>query len=174
MSVENGEGPRIKGTGMPGKMQEEGRGCYDDILYLPHPVSRVHPQMDRLSRAAQFSPFAALSGYEDAIRETGRLTEERVVLCEDEKELLDEKLRQIRAQIAQRPKVTITYFVPDARKEGGTCRSVTGTVRRIDGIGQRVVLQDGREIPMDDIVRLEVGESVCRNLRGERKENDDG
>ena len=95
---------------------------YDDILYLPHPVSARHPQMPLADRAAQFSPFAALTGHEAAIRETARLTKERVELDESRKEILDERLQMIRENLSEKPEVTFTYFQPDEMAmTGGFC-----------------------------------------------------
>lgn len=132
-------------------------GNYDDIIGMPHHVSAVHPQMSRIDRAAQFSPFAALTGYSEAIRETGRLTEERVELDEDVKEILDEKLRMLQHQIEEHdyPEAAIAYFLPDNRKEGGSYVTVSGRVKKIDGYGQAVVMMDGTRIPIKDIVGVE-------------------
>lgn len=160
MSVEQGKSGAGKAfTDFPGLLQKEADlHRYDDIIRLPHHVSAVHPQMDRAARAAQFSPFAALSGYEDAIEETGRLTERRIELSEDEKALLDEKLKQLQQRIAEHPRARITYFVPDVQKEGGSWVSVTGVVKRIDAVGHIILLQDGTAIPAGDIVEMEVTE----------------
>ena len=92
---------------------------YDDIIHLPHHVSRIHPQMSMEDRAAQFSPFAALTGYDAAIVETARLTAQRVELDEYERQALNKKLQFISEHLNEHPKVSITCFVPDARKEGG-------------------------------------------------------
>lgn len=127
---------------------------YDDIMNLPHHVSDVHPHMAVSDRAAQFSPFAALTGYGDAIRETGRLTDTRIELDEDAKELLDEKLRMIQERIASRPEVSITYFCPDERKAGGFYTTVTGCVKKIDGYAGAVIMGDGTRIGMGDIVKI--------------------
>ena len=123
---------------------------YDDIINLPHHVSGRHPQMSLYSRAAQFAPFAALSGHDDAIEETARLTDERRELEQGESEVLDRKL----ACLAQRQgstSVDITYFQPDGRKNGGSYRTVTGTIKKIDDIEGRIVLTDGTSIPVDAV-----------------------
>lgn len=144
-------------------------GNYDDIIGLPHHVSTVHPQMSRIDRAAQFSPFAALTGYGEAIRETGRLTEQRVELDEDVKERLDEKLRMLQYRIEEQrrkrmqgreeeydyPEAAITYFQPDDRKEGGSYITASGRVKKIDGYEQMVVMLDGIRIPIKDIAGVE-------------------
>lgn len=127
---------------------------YDDIINLPHHVSAVHPHMALADRAAQFSAFAALTGYDDAVRETGRLTDRRIELDEDAKELLDEKLRMLQEQIPDCPEASITYFCPDDKKEGGCYITVTGRVRKIDGYGGKIVLADGTMICMDDILEI--------------------
>ena len=101
-------------------MEKKPKGKYQDIINLPHHVSKTHPQMPLYDRAAQFSPFAALTGYEDAIRETARLTDNWVQLSEDKKQELDEKLRQLIADRERTESVTIIYFQPDDRKEGGS------------------------------------------------------
>lgn len=127
---------------------------YDDIIHLPHHTSSTHPQMPVADRAAQFAPFAALTGHEAAIQETARLTEEKIVLDENAKALLDEKLRLIQEMPAGRREVTVTYFVQDEKKSGGHYISVTGTVRKIDGYRQSMVMADGLRIPLDDIIEI--------------------
>lgn len=129
--------------------------CYDDIIHLPHPISKTHPQMTITNRAAQFSPFAALTGYEDALEETGRLTDVRAVLEEDAKEILDEKLRMIQEEIKNHPEVTITFFVPDGKKAGGAYTSVTGRIKKIDGYEQNVVMCSGIKVPIAEITGIE-------------------
>ena len=133
-----------------------GSGKYDSIIDLPHYQSSRRPHMSNYDRAAQFSPFAALTGYSDAIRETGRLTEERVELDEDMKEGLDEKLRMLKYQIEEGdyPEAAITYFQPDNRKEGGSYVTVSGRVKKIDGYGQALVMVDGMRVLIKDIAGL--------------------
>lgn len=136
---------------------------YDDIINLPHHVSARHPQMSLSDRAAQFSPFAALTGHGAAIKETQRLTEERMELNEDRKELLDEKLQMIRESLSggkggyRLPEVTFTYFQPDEKKSGGAYLSVQGKVRKIDEYGHRVILEDGTALDIGSIVGIEGG-----------------
>lgn len=132
-------------------MQNEEK--YTDMLSLPHPVSATHPQMSIYDRAAQFSPFAALTGYEGAIRETARLTDARIELEEDERAALDEKLRKLREHMAQ-VEVTVTYFQPDKRKEGGSYVTVSGAVKKIKEYERILVMQDGGQIPIDEIVDI--------------------
>ena len=129
---------------------------YDDILYLPHPVSARHPQMPLADRAAQFSPFAALTGHEAAIRETARLTKERVELDESRKEILDERLQMIRENLSEKPEVPFTYFQPDERKSGGAYLTVTGRVKKMDGYERRILLEDGTIVPLEELIDIEL------------------
>ncbi len=124
------------------------------MINLPHPVSKVHPQMPMAERAAQFSPFAALTGYGDAVKETARLTDEKIELDEDAKEILDEKLKQIREQIEEHPEIEITYFQPDERKKGGSYITITGCIKKIDDRKMSVVMQDKTEISIKDIIEI--------------------
>lgn len=126
-------------------------GPYDDIIDLPHPTSERHPRVPMENRAAQFSPFAALSGYDDAVKETARLTDGKIDLTEEEKSILDARLQRL----TPGENAAITYFQPDARKQGGAYLTASGEVKRIDGAAREIVLMDGRRIPIDDI--LEVG-----------------
>ena len=124
---------------------------YSDIIDLPHHVSAQRPRMSMLSRAAQFSPFAALTGYEDSIREAARLTDARIELDECTKAALDAKLRILQSD-PQMP-VSITYFVPDARKAGGAYVTAEGSVRKIDR--HIVRMADRTEIPLECIIEIE-------------------
>ena len=128
---------------------------YDDILHLPHHVSEKHPPMSRLDRAAQFSPFAALTGYEAAVEETARLTDRRIELDESEKEVIDLRLTLVQEHLPEPTEVTITYFVLDKKKTGGAYVSVSGTVKKIDDYVRAVVLSDGKNIPIDDILHVD-------------------
>lgn len=98
-------------------MKQKPRNPYEDMLELPHPVSKTHPQMPRGDRAAQFAPFAALTGYEEAVREAARFTEEKMVLDEDSKEQLDWKLRHLQEKVKEKPTITVTYFLKDEKKK---------------------------------------------------------
>ena len=126
-------------------------GKYDDIIDLPHHVSPTRKRMSMTDRAAQFSPFAALTGYEAAITETGRLTDCQIDLDVDGKAMLDEKLRLLAAHLQEQPEVTITYFVPDERKSGGAYVDKTCRVRRIDLRENAVQTAEGTWIPFDRI-----------------------
>lgn len=133
-------------------------GRYDDIINLPHHTSLTKPRMPMSNRAAQFSPFAALTGYEDAIKETGRLTFEKVELDEDALIVLNRKLQLLIDRLNGKPKVTLSYFIPDARKSGGSYVDVTGMVKKIDNYERLIVLEDGTKIPMDDVIDISVPE----------------
>lgn len=139
---------------------------YDDIIHLPHHVSKTRPQMSMLDRAAQFSPFAALTGYEDAIQETGRLTDERMELSDEDRELLDRKWHYLQEIISDRPEITVTYFVPDEKKAGGSYLTLSGAVRKMDEFERILILTDGRKIRLDDIADME-GEVFAPFIRQE-------
>jgi len=129
---------------------------YDDIINLPHHVSKKHPQMSLEARSAQFAPFAALTGYDDMIDETARITNSRKVLNEEQKAILDRKLKLIQEKIETKPEITITYFVPDLIKDGGEYVSTTGKVKRIDKYKQVIVLEDKMEIPIVEIIEITI------------------
>lgn len=130
---------------------------YGDIIDLPHHVSAVHPQMSLWERAAQFSPFAALSGHGDAIRETGRLTDEWIQLGEDSRESLDGKLQILQEHIREHPQVTVTFFKPDARKEGGAYETVSGSLKKIDTYERKLVMAGGKTVLMEHVIQMECG-----------------
>ncbi len=123
---------------------------YDDIIDLPHHVSRRHPQMSLYNRAAQFAPFAALSGHDDAIEETARLTEARRELTQGERDILNRKLHWL-LQRDDNPVIDITYFQPDKRKSGGRYCTVTGTVKKVDHAEGRIVMADRTAIQFDAV-----------------------
>ena len=127
---------------------------YDEIMGLLHHVSKTRPQMPMSDRAAQFAPFAALTGYDSAIKETGRLTDERIELDEEALAALDRKYQLLMDTLDDAPEVTITYFQPDERKAGGQYVSATGTVKKVDTFGRRILLQDGTRIPLDSVYDL--------------------
>ena len=134
---------------------------YDDIIHLPHHQSQVHPHMSLSDRAAQFSPFAALTGYDDAVQETARLTESRIELDENTRVLLDEQLRLLQINLEEHPFVTFTYFIPDSRKEGGSYSLAAGVIKKLDLLHRTITLyadngiSDGTEIPIDEITAIE-------------------
>lgn len=127
-------------------------GRYDDIIDLPHPVSQHHPQMPLADRAAQFSPFAALTWLDAALQETARLTDQRITLDEYEQAELDKTLQALREAAPQHPAVQITYFQPDARKAGGQYVTSVGHVKRIAEYEQQLILTEGTSIPLAEII----------------------
>lgn len=128
---------------------------YDDILHLPHPTSKNHPRMSIQERAAQFSPFAALTGHAAAIAETARLTDQRMELDEDTKMELDLKQQVLNNITEEHPEITVTWFRPDERKEGGAYVTTAGRLKRIDEVERALVLTDGTAIPLADVVGIE-------------------
>ena len=129
---------------------------YADIINLSHHRSPAHPHMSNYDRAAQFSPFAALTGYDAAVAETARLTDSRIELTEDKKQLLDEKLHLLLDMADHPPAVRITRFIPDERKAGGSYETVTCKVASVDTYEGCVVLTDKRRIPIADISDIEI------------------
>lgn len=127
---------------------------YDDIIHLPHHVSQNHPQMPLRDRAAQFAPFAALTGNEAAVGETARLTTERRELDAQEAAELNRRLTDLAARLKDRPEVTIEYFVPNNRKAGGAHVTVAGRVRNISVAERLLVMEDGAAIPMEDVASV--------------------
>lgn len=131
------------------------RHKYDDIIDLPHHVSKTRPQMPAEDRAAQFAPFAALTGHGEAVKETSRMTERRIEMDEDLKSVLDRKLWTIRRQLASRPFISVTYFVPDSQKAGGVYKKAAGHVKRLDEYKGVMFFDDGNQIPIAEIIELE-------------------
>ena len=130
-------------------------GKYDEIMGLPHHISKTRPQMPMSDRAAQFAPFAALTGYDAAIKETGRLTDERIELDVEALSALDMKYQLLMEALDEAPEVTITYFQPDERKAGGKYLTATGAVKKVDVFERRITMQDGTKIPMDDVLSID-------------------
>ena len=130
-------------------------GRYDDIIGLPHPTSQRHPRIPIRERAAIFSPFAALSGHGAAIAETARLTKRRMELDEDTKAELDRRQAVLLAHIGEQPEVTVTWFQPDEKKDGGAYLTTTGRLKKLRELERSLVLTDGTEIPLEDVVTLE-------------------
>lgn len=129
--------------------------CYDDILHLPHHRSSARAHLSNRDRAAQFAPFAALTGLGAALQEAARLTECRPQLDPSEQELLDLQLRLLDRQLSQQPEVCVTYFRPDEKKAGGAICTVTGRVQKIDTYGHSLILSDGLRIPTEDLLALD-------------------
>ena len=130
-------------------------GKYDEIMGLPHHVSKTRPQMPMSDRASQFAPFAALTGYDAAIKVTGRLTDERIELDVEALSALDMKYQLLMEALDEAPEVTITYFQPDERKAGGKYVSAVGAVKKIDDFERRITMRDGTRIPTDDVLSID-------------------
>ena len=128
---------------------------YADILHHPHPVSARHPRMSAHDRAAQFSPFAALTGYGAVVDEAARLTEQKIELDEGRQAELDRRLRLLESLRPDIPEADFTYFLPDEHKAGGRYVTVSGRLKRIDGLRQAAILMDGTNIPIEDILKIQ-------------------
>ena len=127
---------------------------YDDIINLPHHVSKKHPQMSLYVRSAQFAPFAALTGYEDAVKETAREVQERIEIDEELRTILDSKLQIIIENLKFNPEISITYFVPDLKKDGGEYVTVSGIVKKIDMYNQLIYLVNNIQISTNEIIDI--------------------
>lgn len=135
-------------------MDNKDKHRYDDIMNLEHHVSTDHEHMSIFDRAAQFSPFAALTGYDGAIKETARMTDYKIELDEAAKSILDEKLRIVQEQLSRQQEVEFVFFRPDELKTGGAYISLRGIVRKIDKYERVVVMQDGTRIPVEEIADI--------------------
>lgn len=133
-------------------------GPYDDIIHLPHHVSATRPHMSLENRAAQFTPFKALTGYDAAIEETGRLTGERIELADGAIEALDMKLAMLADLMDEHPHIAVTYFRPDKKKQGGAYVTATGAVKRIDEVERAIVMMNGEKIALADV--LDIGSEI--------------
>lgn len=129
-------------------------GKYDDIINLPHYEPKNHKRMSMYARAAQFAPFAALTGYDDSVKETARPTNKRIEIDEEVKAILDWKLQEIQENISSGPIATITYFIPDVKKSGGKYVTVSGTVKKIDEFKQIIILDENKEIPINEVIEI--------------------
>lgn len=127
---------------------------YSDMLDMPHHVSNRHPRMSMDARAAQFAPFAALSGYGEAVDETVRRTDSKIDIDDGLKEVLNSRLLIIKDNIRNKPIVEFTYFIPDKKKSGGMYKTISGKVRKIDDYKHIVIMDDKLEIPIDDIINI--------------------
>ncbi len=136
---------------------------YDDMVHLPHHISGTHPHMEIIDRAAQFSPFAALTGHDAAIKETARLTNKRIELDEHEKDVVSERLQIIADNIKEEPRIEVTYFQPDGKKDGGAYVTVTMRVKKVDLYMRNLIMMDGNLIPIDDIINIDwhMFETMC-------------
>ena len=133
---------------------------YEDIINMPHHVSKKHPQMSLYARSAQFAPFAALTGYGEAVEETERVTDSKREIDEELKIDLDRKLQWLQENLKNKPKVTFTYFIPDERKDGGNYQTVTGVIKKIDKNNEKIIIEDEREIFIDEIIDINVDISI--------------
>lgn len=131
------------------------KGKYNDIIDLPHHVSTKRPRMSMQDRAAQFSPFAALTGYDAAVKEAARLTDSRTELSDEELSILNIKFQILLDHLREKPNVSFTYFKPDEKKSGGKYVTLRGIVKKADTFKRLVVMQDDTGIPMDDILDIE-------------------
>ena len=127
---------------------------YDDMLNMEHHVSKLHAPMSMTNRAAQFAPFAALTGYDEAVRETGRLTDRRAELDENEKEEINNKLLMLQDCIDEHHTVTITYFVPDKNKQGGKYETVTSAVKKLNVIDRCLIMDNGTNVEINEITDI--------------------
>lgn len=136
-------------------MQNYNDHRYDDMIDLPHHVSAKRPQMSLYDRAAQFAAFKALTGYEDCVTEAARLTGERIELDDASLSLLNGKIQILQDEIKNRPDVSVTYFVPDKKKDGGEYVTVNGSVKRIDEVERSIIFSDGKAVQIDDVIDLQ-------------------
>ena len=136
-------------------MKENQKWAYADILDLPHHQSKRHPHMSNQERAAQFSAFAALTGYEDAVDEAARLTDAKIEPDESGIDLLNAEMQILQDHIAETPEITVTYFLPDEKKAGGRYVALSGRVSRIDDCRRVLRFTDGKTVPMDDIFSMD-------------------
>ncbi len=128
---------------------------YENIINKPHHVSKVHPQISLYARSAQFAPFAALTGYEDAVKETARETQEELEIDDELKSILDAKLQMLIEIKESNPEISITYFVKDEKKSGGKYVTITGIIKKIDLYEQIITLADNTVIPIKNVIDLE-------------------
>ena len=126
---------------------------YDDIIHLPHHVSSTRPRMSAIDRAAQFSPFAALTGYDTSIKESARLTDARIELDDSQKEEIGEKLRLVTGQLDA--EIKITYFLPDTKKTGGKYGLAAGAGKKVDEYERMIIMGDGKQIPIDEVIDVD-------------------
>ena len=134
-------------------------GKYDDILHLEHPVSKNHKPMSISDRSAQFAPFAALVGYEESIKEAGRLTEEEITLSEDKIEEISKKLSYLYENVSSHPFITLTYFKKDSHKKGGSYLSITGRVRKMNTTDLNIVIENNKPVSFDTIIDIVINET---------------
>jgi hypothetical protein len=127
---------------------------YSDIINLSRPVSK-RPRMSLEQRSAQFAPFAALTGYEGQVKETARLTDKKIELNEELKEILDSKIQLIREKIKEQPQIEITYFIPDSKKDGGRYETICNAIQKIDMYVNEIIMLDGTRIDIEEIINIQ-------------------
>ena len=127
---------------------------YSDIINLSRPVSK-RPRMSLEQRSAQFAPFAALTGYEGQVKETARLTNKKIEINEELKEILNKKIQLIQGKIKEQPQIEITYFIPDSKKEGGRYETICNAIQKIDMYTNEIIMLDGTRIDIDDIIDIQ-------------------
>lgn len=133
-----------------------GENKYEDIISLPHHISKARKRMSLYDRAAQFSPFAAITGHDEALKETARLTDSKPELDESEKLIINEKLQMImNNKTMPETKVSITHFVPDIKKSGGAYLKTEGFIRKYDSFARKIIMSDKETIDIDAVVSVE-------------------
>ena len=138
-------------------MEHKGTHMYDDIIHLPHHSSPTRPRMSMHDRAAQFAPFAALTGHDAAVAEAGRQTEKRIELAQDSRDAINRMLQQLKEMPTQ-PQIALTYFRADERKEGGAYLTVRSHLRRIDPVYHTLTLETGETVPLEDVLEIRIDE----------------
>ena len=133
---------------------------YDDIIDIPRWNPKTHPRMSENDRAAQFAPFAALTGYDAMVSETARLTDAKADLDEEQMLALNETLSIIIERLSEHPKVSVTWFRKDARKKGGAYVQTEGTVKDVELAGRLLILKEGIRIPLDDIASIMIQNEI--------------
>lgn len=130
-------------------------GNYDDIINLPHHVSKIHPPMSMLQRASQFAPFAALTGHGAAIEETARLTDKQMELDDDNNDQLNKKITILSGHLKEMPEITVTYFLHDQKKSGGSYQTLTGHLKKIEYYEQQLIMSDGQTISLPSLFDID-------------------
>ncbi|MCD7958094.1 MAG: hypothetical protein LUF89_00825 [Ruminococcus sp.] len=133
---------------------------YESIRNMKYPFDLIKPKMSLQDRAAQFSPFAALTGYEDETNETARLTDDKLILDDDRQAMLNDAAKKLLSHLYEKVPITVEYFVPDHAKEGGKYTVYSGKFRWLDSYNRRIVFYDGKEIPLDDIYDIQIDEKI--------------
>ena len=133
---------------------------YDDIINLEHHISKKHKQMSLENRSAQFAPFAALIGYDDAVKETARITDSKIFIDDEIKEIINKTIQQIKNNLNKHVQIKVTYFIPDKLKNGGKYQTEVGIVAKINEYSKIIKLESGTEIPIEEIIELEILKNV--------------